>query len=83
MEISEEYLERIRQLRERQEMAAGFTSTLLRLRHGHQDMNPKQFKRWERYLVERDELALGAAVVMMDVRDGARHQSVERIQNAW
>ena len=72
MSLSSSQIERIAQLRERQEESKSFSDALKRLRESHQDMGYEQFQRWEGYLVDRDELALGGAIAMMDVRDWYR-----------
>jgi hypothetical protein len=45
-----------------------FAEALTKLREKHSDLGADQFTRWEDYLVEKDQLALGAAMAMMGVR---------------
>ncbi len=82
MELTDTQIDRITELGERQQLTVDFEAAVIRLRRDHQDLNSEQYNRREGYLVDRDDLALGAAIAMMDVRDGVNSQKAERTHDA-
>lgn len=70
-------LRKLRESRQQSEYGLDFEQALERLHDEHSDLGEDQFKRWEAYMIDKDDLALGAIIAMMDVRC-ARRQKLQR-----